>query len=402
MKQPLSSLTFWIFVFLIIGLLSGYIFGESIIPMADFVSSVFLKLLKMAIFPLMVTAIISGLINIESDRGTEILGAKTLAYFIGTTIVAILTGMILAALFTPGVGAPLSLVSSAADLSLTSKTFSELIIDIIPDNPFRAFADGQVLAIITFTALLGYFMSKLDAKPKAQLVAVVNPLFEAVLKFTTAIMWTAPIGVFGYNAKVMATTGLDGFISLGQYFAVAIIGILIHSFITLPATVFSFTKENPYRHLKGMTPPLTTAFSTCSVAVALPLTLKSLTENLGVSSRIANFVGPLGAVMNKNGTALYQAVAVMFIAQAYGVELNVTNLFIIVVTALLAAIATANVPMSGLVMMSMILSSIGLPIDGVTMVIAVDRFVDMFRSSLNALGDIYGAIIIDRLEKKVS
>jgi len=166
----------------------------------------------MAIFPLMITAIISGLINIESEHGTEILGAKTLIYFFATTIVAILTGMVLAVLFTPGMGAPMSLVSSAADLSLTSKTFSELIIDIIPDNPFRAFAEGQVLAIITFTTLLGYFMSKLTAKPKSQLVSVVNPLFDAILKLTTAIMWTAPIGVFGYNAKVMATTGLDGFI----------------------------------------------------------------------------------------------------------------------------------------------------------------------------------------------
>lgn len=400
MSSPFKSLTFWIFVSLILGLLSGHIFGEAIIPFADFVSNVFLRLLKMAIFPLMITAIISGLINIESDKGVEILGLKTLTFFFSTTIIAIITGLILAMFFSPGTGAPMSLVSSADDLSLTSKTFTQLIIDIIPANPFKAFAEGQVLAIITFTALLGYFMSKLSPEYKSQLTAVINPLFEAVLKLTTAIMWTAPIGVFGYNAIVMATTGLEGFIFLGQYFLVAIAGILIHSLLTLPGVVYFFTKENPFKIFKKALPPLTTAFSTCSVAVALPLTIKSLTENLGVSKKIASFVGPLGAVMNKNGTALYQAVAVMFIAQAYGVELDLTNLLIIVITALLAAIATANVPMSGLVMMSMILSAIGLPIDGVTMVIAVDRFVDMFRSCLNALGDIFGAVIIDRLESK--
>ena len=294
----------------------------------------------------------------------------------------------------------MSLVSSATDLSLTNKTFSQLIIDIIPDNPFRAFAEGQVLAIITFTTLLGYFMSKLSAKPKSQLASVVNPLFEAVLKLTTAIMWTAPIGVFGYNAKVMATTGIEGFVFLGQYFLVALLGILLHSFITLPVIVYSITRLNPFRHFKDMLLPLTTAFSTCSVAVALPLTLKATIEKLGLSPKVASFVCPLGAVMNKNGTGLFQAVAVMFIAQAYGVTLDITNSLIIVVTALLAAIATANVPMSGLVMMSMILSAIGLPIDGVTMVIAVDRFVDMFRSSLNLLGDIFGAIVIDKLENQ--
>jgi Na+/H+-dicarboxylate symporter len=219
-----------------------------------------------------------------------------------------------------------------------------------------------------------------------------------MMKLTKLVIWTAPIGVFGINAKIVATTGFEAFRSLGFYFGLVLVGLAIHALITLPALVYFATGRNPFRHYRGMPPALVTAFSTCSTIVTLPLTMEAVTGNSKVSEKISSFVLPIGATINMDGTALYECVAVIFIAQVYGFTLGFDQQLIIVVTALLASIGAASVPMSGLVMMSIILTAVGLPLEGVAIILAVDRILDMFRTMVNVLSDSCGAVIIARLE----
>jgi len=223
-------------------------------------------------------------------------------------------------------------------------------------------------------------------------------MFDAMMRMTRFVIWLAPIGVFGINAKIVATTGFDAFKSLGFYFALVLIGLAIHGFFNLPLLMYLITRKSPLPHYKGMPPALVTAFSTCSTIVTLPLTMRAVTETSKVSKKIASFVLPIGATINMDGTALYECVAVIFIAQVYGFKLVFTQQLIIVVTALLASIGAASVPMSGLVMMSIILSAVGLPLEGVGVILAVDRILDMFRTMINVFSDSVGSVIIAKLE----
>jgi len=219
-----------------------------------------------------------------------------------------------------------------------------------------------------------------------------------MLRMTQMIVWTAPIGVFGINAKIVATTGFSAFKSLGFYFVVVLIGLAIHAFVTLPLVIRLVTGRNPFRHYRGMPPALVTAFSTCSSIVTLPLTMRAVNEKSGVSKKIASFVLPIGATVNMDGTALYECVAVVFIAQVYGFDLTITAQLLIVLTALLASIGAASVPMAGLVMMSIILSAVGLPLEAVGLILAVDRFLDMFRTATNVLSDSVGTVVVAKLQ----
>jgi Na+/H+-dicarboxylate symporter len=219
-----------------------------------------------------------------------------------------------------------------------------------------------------------------------------------MLRMTQMIVWTAPIGVFGINAKIVATTGFSAFKSLGFYFIVVLIGLAIHAFVTLPLVLRFVTGRNPFRHYRGMPPALVTAFSTCSSIVTLPLTMRAVTEKSRVSKKIASFVLPIGATVNMDGTALYECVAVVFIAQVYGFDLTFTAQLLIVLTALLASIGAASVPMAGLVMMTIILRAVGLPLEAVGLIIAVDRFLDMFRTATNVLSDSVGTVVIAKLQ----
>ncbi len=223
-------------------------------------------------------------------------------------------------------------------------------------------------------------------------------LFEAMLRMTQVIIWTAPIGVFGINAKIVATTGFSAFRSLGFYFVVVLVGLAIHAFITLPLVIRLVTRRSPVRHYRGMPSALVMAFTTCSSIVTLPLTMRAVNESSGVSKKISSFVLPIGATVNMDGTALYECVAVVFIAQVYGFELTFTSQLVIVLTALLASIGAASVPMAGLVMLSIILTAVGLPLEAVGLILAVDRFLDMFRTATNVLSDSVGTVIIAKLQ----
>ena len=398
MRIPYRSLTFWIFAGLFGGILAGIAIGESVVPLAQLMSDVFLKLLRMAIMPLVITSLISAVINVGEKKDLEILGAKTFAYYITTTVVAILTGQILVNIFKPGVDAGIEFQQVVTQIPAVHQGWKDLFLSMIPENPFQAMAEGQVLPIIFFSILFGYFVTRLGEPHRSKLGELFHASFHAMMKLTHAIIWLAPVGVFGINAVIVATTGFESFRSLGFYSVLVLVGLFIHGCITLPLIVYLVTHKSPLRHYRGMPPALVTAFSTGSSLVTLPLTMEAVTQNSKVSEKIASFVLPIGATVNMDGTALYQGIAVIFIAQIYGVAMSLDQQLVIVVTAVLASIGAASVPMSGLVMMSIILGAVGLPLEGVALVLAVDRILDMFRTMVNVLGDSCGAVVVAKWE----
>jgi proton glutamate symport protein len=398
MKKKKLSLTHYIFIGFFSGIIAGWIFGKSIVPLAEPLAEIFLRLLRMAIMPLIVTSIISGVVSVGSAAGLGRLGIKTFSYYILSSLVAIFTGLFLVNIFKPGVGAEIGLELNPEKVAGAQQGIGDLFVNLIPENPFAALARGDVLPIIFFSVLFGFFITRLSEKPKAQLVDFFQAAFEAMMKLTLFVVWSAPLGVFGIIARIVAQTGFEAFQSLGFYFLIVLLGLAIHAFVNLPLLLVFVAKVNPFKHYKGMPPALITAFSTCSTIVTLPLTMKAVTGNSRVSEKVSNFVLPIGATVNMDGTALYECVATIFIAQVYGFDLSFGAQFVVVITALMASIGAASVPMSGMVMMSIILKAVGLPLEGVAVILAVDRILDMFRTSVNVLSDSCGAVIVARLE----
>jgi proton glutamate symport protein len=392
------TLTHYIFIGFFLGILAGWVFGEGITPLAEPLAEIFLRLLRMAIMPLIITSIISGVVSVGSATGLGRLGIKTFSYYILSSLIAIVTGLVLVNIFKPGVGAEIGLELSPEKITATEQGIGELLINLIPENPFAAMARGDVLPIIFFSILFGFFVTKLSQKPKAQLSDFFHAAFETMMKLTLFVVWSAPLGVFGIISRIVAQTGFEAFRSLGFYFLVVLMGLAIHATVNLPLLLTFVARVNPVKHYKGMPSALVMAFSTCSTIVTLPLTMKAVTGNSRVSEKVSNFVLPIGATVNMDGTALYECVATIFIAQVYGFELSFGAQLIIVVTALLASIGAASVPMSGMVMMSIILKAVGLPLEGVAIILAVDRILDMFRTTVNVLSDSCGAVIVARLE----
>ena len=402
MMRKKYTLTFLIFAGFFLGLLAGWLVGESIIPWAEPMKDIFLRLLRMAILPLIITSIISAVIQVGSGRGLGRIGLRTMVYYLSTSLLAIFTGQILVNIFKPGKGANIGLENAPETIGAVDQSIGELLINIIPENPFEAMANGDVLPVIFFSILFGFFVTQLKREQKDLLGNVFKAAFEAMLKLTSFIIWSAPIGVFGIIAVIVARDGFGSFISLGKYFLIVLIGLSIHFFITLPLILKFIGKTSPVVHYRGMLSALMTAFTTCSTIVTLPLTMKAVTEVSGASKKAAGFVLPIGATINMDGTALYECVATIFIAQVYGFDLSLAQQGIIVLTAVLASIGAASVPMSGMVMMSIILTAVGLPLEGVGIILAVDRVLDMFRTTVNVYSDSVGAVVISQLEGELN
>ena len=392
------SLTQCIFIGLALGVVAGRLFGEAIVPIANPMADIFLRLLRMAILPLIITSIISAVVSVGTASGLGRIGLKTLSYYVLSSLLAILAGQFLVNILKPGTGAKIGLAEIPEQIAATQQGIGELLIRIIPENPFKSLANGDVLPVIFFSILFGYFITRLNQKQSRQLGDFFQAAFEAMLKMTRFIVWSAPLGVFGIMARIVAETGFDAFKSLGFYFVVVLMGLAVHAFITLPLLLRLLGRMNPFVHYRGMFSALMMAFSTCSTIVTLPLTMTAVRETSKVSERVAKFVLPIGATVNMDGTALYECVATIFIAQVYGFHLSFSAQLIIVLTALLASIGAASVPMSGMVMMSIILKAVGLPLEGVAIILAVDRVLDMFRTTVNVLSDSCGAVIVSRLE----
>lgn len=395
MKHGKLSLTHFIFIGFFLGIAAGYVFGQRMLPVAEPLVRVFLRLLKMAIVPLIITSIIAAVVSVGHVGR---LGVKTFFYYIGSSLAAILTGQLLVNLFKPGVGAAIGLEKAPQQIAAAQQSMIDLFINIIPENPVRAMAEGDVLPVIFFSLLFGYFITKLQEKPRVQLSDFFRAGYDVMLKMTLFVVWTAPLGVFGIMARLVAETGFASFGPLGRYFGVVVAGLAVHACVSLPLLLALVARVNPLKHYQGMVQALIFGFSTCSSIVTLPLTMKAVTGNSRVSKKIAGFTLPIGATVNMDGTALYECVATIFIAQVYGFDLTLGAQIIVVMTALLASIGAAGVPMSGMVMLSIILGAVGLPLEGVAVILAVDRILDMFRTAVNILSDSCGAVVVARLE----
>ncbi|MCD4697225.1 MAG: dicarboxylate/amino acid:cation symporter, partial [Bacteroidales bacterium] len=361
---------------------------------------IFLRLLKMLIIPLILSSLISGITNIGSGSNLGRLGLKTFGYYIMTSIFAIVTGLLLVNIIKPGKGADLNLSATVEGLEEKQRSFREILVDIVPDNIFQAFNENQMLSIIFFAILFGFFITKVDDKYRIMLKNAFNAIFEVMMKITLFVIKFTPLGIFGIVAKTVADQDdLLGLLSsMGLYMGTVIAALLIHFLITLPLITKYIGKANPIKHMKNMVTPLFTAFSTSSSGATLPLTMNAVENNSGVSNKVTSFTLPLGATINMDGTALYECVAAMFIAQAYGADISITGQVIIVLTALLASIGAAAIPMAGLVMITVILTAVNLPLEGIGLILAVDRILDMFRTATNVWSDSCGAVVIAKSE----
>jgi Na+/H+-dicarboxylate symporter len=299
------------------------------------------------------------------------------------------------------VGTNLSSAAAVNTLSQAGNTATDMLVRIIPDNVFDAMARGQILPVILFAIMFGFFITQIRPEKQPMVTRFFDSVFEVMMKITTFIIQFTPFGIFAIVTREAAkNAGSLGNIagSLGLYMVTVMLGLLLHAGIILPLLVRFLGKVNPYKHFRNMATPLLTAFSTSSSNAALPLSMVAVEEKDGVSGKITSFTLPLGATVNMNGTALYECVAVIFIAQAYGIDLTPAQQVIVVVTALLAAIGSAGIPMAGLVMMSIVLNAVNLPLEGIGLVLAVDRILDMSRTTVNVWGDTCAAVIIARSE----
>jgi proton glutamate symport protein len=397
------ALHYQILITLVLGGFFGYLFPDYT-SYTNWIGEVFLRGLNMIIIPLILLSISTGVANVGTAENLGRLGLKTMGYFVLTTLLAIVTGFFFVQLIKPGVGAELGLQVKTEDVSIAAESFGQTLIRIVPSNIFEAMNQGQMLSIIFFAIISGYFITKIKDKPRLLLMDVLNASLDVIMKITLFVIKFTPLGIFSISAKVISQqiqmgNEISEVISrLGLYFITVLIGLLIHGFITLPLLVKFLGRVNPVTHFKNMAIPLLTAFSTSSSNATLPLTMEAVEFKDGVSNKIASFTLPLGATINMNGTALYECVAVIFIAQAYGIDLSLGQQLIVIFTALLAAIGAAGIPMAGLVMMTVVLNAVGLPLEGIGLVLAVDRILDMFRTAINVYGDTCGAVIIAKSE----
>jgi len=387
---------------LILGILYGSFFGEYS-WYVDWMGDVFLRALNMIIIPLVMSSMISGVTNVGTSENLGRLSLKTFAFYIITSLVAIITGLFAVNLVKPGIGADLGMTQEVNGIGSVEKPFSDILLEIIPTNIFSSLTNGQMLPIILFSILFGFFIIRSSEKSRVFLTNMFDSIFDVMMKITLFIINFAPFGVFGIVVRQISQSGdilhLASIMSI--YMATVLGALLIHFFLTMPLIVWLLGKVNPLKHLKAVMTPLLTAFSTSSSNATLPLTLQAVEKNCGVSNKISSFTLPLGATINMNGTALYECVVVIFIAQAYGVELSVSQQILVVFTALLSAIGAAGVPMAGLIMMTIVLTAVGLPLEGIGLILSVDRILDMFRTATNVWGDTCAAVVIAKSEGEV-
>ncbi len=403
MSKIKLALHYQILIALVMGAFFGYHFSDAT-AYTNWAGDVFLRGLNMIIVPLILCSIITGVASVGNADNLGRLGLKTMGYYVLTTFLAIITGFALVSIFQPGVGADLGFKAPVENISAISDSFGTTLIKIIPSNIFESFSQGHMLSIIFFAVLFGFFITKIEKEKQSALLGILNAALDVIMKITLFVIKFTPIGIFSISAKVIAQqvelgNNVGEILSrLGIYILTVLLGLFIHGLITLPLTVKFLGRANPIKHMRNMATPLLTAFSTSSSNATLPLSMEAVELNDGVSNKIASFTLPLGATVNMNGTALYECVAVMFIAQAYGIELTIAQQLIVIFTALLAAIGSAGIPMAGLVMMAVVLNAVGLPLEGIGLILAVDRILDMFRTTINVYGDTCCAVVIAKSE----
>lgn len=386
---------------ILIGMAAGALVGAGLGDGVRFVSplgDVFLRLLRMVIVPLIFSSLVVGTTGLGDAAHVGRLGAKTFAYYMGTSAAAILTGLLAVNLVRPGVGADLPLHEMPHGVDVGLGSIGETLLEIIPQNPFAAMVNGNILGVIFFALLVGLFTTRLPEPSRKTIIGLAQAVFDLMMSITDFVIRLAPIGVFALMAKIVGTTGVQAFPPLLLYMLTVTIGLGIHALVTLPVVLYFFGKTSPPTYAQAVAPALATAFSSASSSATLPVTLDCVEERGGISNQISSFVLPLGATINMDGTALYECVAAVFIAQVYGISLGIGQQLLVVLTALLASVGAAGIPMAGLVMMVIVLRAVGLPIEGVGLILAVDRVLDMCRTSVNVWSDTVGAAVIARWE----
>ncbi len=396
---------------LIAGAIAGVIFGEKAAYIEPF-GTAFIRLITMVVIPLVLASLVVGTVSIGNIRKLGKVGGKTIIYYILTTAIAISIGLLLANIVKPGEGLSTNVQEKLAsdyggesveiEISKEKLTLGAILNRMIPANPLKAMAEGEMLAVIVFAILLGISLASLDREKAQGVISFFEGLNEAMIKLVGYIMELAPYGVFALIAAVVGKFGANILTTLIWYALVVLAGLLVHMLVTYSLSLKFLGRMNLLKFFKGVRDAQLVGFGTSSSNATLPVSMKCARESLGVSNRISSFVLPLGATINMDGTALYQGVAAVFIAQVYGIPLHFTDQIFIVLTATLASIGTAGVPGAGVIMLALVLQVAGIPETGIALILGVDRILDMCRTVVNVTGDLTCSVFIARTEGELN
>lgn len=359
------------------------------------IGTIFISSLKMLVVPLVFVSLVCGTCSLSEPSKLGRLGGKTLLFYLFTTAIALTVAIIAAIIVHPGNA---SLASNSIEfVAKETPSLAKVLIDLVPTNPIQAMTEGKMLQIIIFAVIFGFAVAHIGERGK-RIAALFEDLNEVIMRVVTLIMQLAPYGVFALMGKLALTLGLETFGSVIKYFFLVFAVLLIHGFIIYPSLLKGFSGLNPLTFIRKMRDVQLFAFSTASSNATLPITIEAAEHRLGADNKIASFTLPLGATINMDGTAIMQGVATVFIAQVFGIELTLTQYITVVVTATLASIGTAGVPGVGLVMLAMVLNQVGLPVEGIALIIGVDRLLDMVRTAVNVTGDTVATLVIAKSE----
>ena len=389
---------------ILLGIFCGWFFGETMLAVG-WLGDMFLDSLKMLVVPLIISSMIVGISGLGDIRKVGKTGFITLIYFMSTTGIAVGIGLVMVNILEPGMS--VEMIAEKIPENVSEKEtigITDILQSFVSPNLIHSMAHMEILPLIIFSLVFGAVLTTLG-EPGKQAIGFFDTVNMAIMKIVHLLMYFAPIGVFALIAsKLGAAGGGDLFLvelaKIGKYAWTVILALLLHGVLVLPAILYFVTRRNPLNYLKNLTAALTTAFSTASSSATLPITIECAEENNQVSRKASLFVLPLGATVNMNGTALYEAVAVMFIAQMMGIEMGFAEQMIVLITATLAGIGAAGIPEAGLVTMVMVLQAVGLPLEGIGMLLSIDWFLDRCRTTLNVWGDSVGAAVVDTLEEK--
>lgn len=405
------SLTSKIFIGLIAGVICGVIFNlfvpasyvrDTIIidGICYVIGNGFIKLMKMLVVPLVFCSLVCGASAIGDTKTLGKVGGKTIAFYLATTAIAVTVAISVAALIKPGIGLNMNLIE-AENVTVAEKTSAvDTLLDIIPDNPFNSLANGNMLQVIVFALIVGILLAKMGER--AELVANFFSQFnDLMMEMTNLVMSFAPIGVFFMLTRTFANLGFDAFIPLLKYMGSVVLGLGVQCFVVYMILLFVFTRLNPFKFIKKFFPVMAFAFSTSTSNATIPLNIETLEEKIGVSRKVSSFTIPLGATINMDGTSIMQGVAVVFAAQAYGINLGISGYLTVIATATLASIGTAGIPSVGLVTLTMVFSAVGLPVEAITLIMGIDRILDMLRTAVNVTGDAVCTTVVAYQNKDV-
>lgn len=388
-----------ILIGLVLGVIAGLVAGPENLSMIKIwiapIGTLFINLIKMIIVPLVFASLVVGAASLGDVKKLGRIGIKTMIFYLGTTAIAVIIGIGMSLVLNPGVG--LKLPADAVYKGKEAPSIMDVLVNMIPSNPIKAMETGDMLQIIVFALFVGIGITLVG--PRAKIVeSFFDGFAEVTYKIVNMIMNVAPYGVFALIMPVVAANGPKVLIPLASVIAAVYIGCILHMGFIYTSAISILGRMSPMKFFKGLFPAQLIAFSTCSSAATLPVNMKCTQENLGVSKEVSSFVLPLGATINMDGTAIYQGVCALFVAQIYGIDLSLSQMLIIVLTGTLASIGTAGVPGAGLIMLTLTLQSVNLPIEGIALIAGIDRVLDMARTTVNITGDAVAAVYIQRSE----